>query len=185
VVDTGHRYNRLKEHKEGKPVVGWTGSHSTLKYLDELLPVIRELQEELEFTFLVIADKAPEINLKDWEFVAWNTQTEIDDLMRIDIGVMPLTADLWSEGKCGFKLIQYLSLGIPALASPVGVNSKIIVEGENGFLCANDGAWKSGLRKLITDASARAQFGQAGRGKMIMEYSIQSITPAFLQVFTS
>ncbi len=183
VVDTERRYNRLKQHHQGKPVVGWTGSHSTLKYLDELLPVIRELQEELDFTFLVIADKAPEFSLKDLEFVPWNTATEIEDLLRIDIGIMPLTADPWSEGKCGFKLIQYLSLGIPALASPVGVNGAIIEEGENGFLCGDMEAWKSGLRRLITDVSVREQFGRSGREKMIAEYSIQSIKPAFLEVF--
>ena len=185
VVDTEHRYNRLKQHGEGKPVVGWTGSHSTLKYLDGILPLIRELQEELAFTFLVIADKAPEISLKDWEFVAWNTETEIEDLLRMDIGLMPLTADPWSEGKCGFKLIQYLSLGIPALASPVGVNSAIVVEGENGYLCEDPEAWKRNLRRLIGDAMLRNRMGAAGRQKMVAEYSIRAIQPTLFSIFFS
>jgi glycosyltransferase involved in cell wall biosynthesis len=183
VVDTRNRYNRLKTHSAGKPVVGWTGSHSTLKYLDELMPVIRGLQDELEFSFLVIADKAPELDLKDWAFIPWNPDTEIEDLMRIDVGVMPLTADPWSEGKCGFKLIQYLALGIPALASPVGVNSAIIVEGKNGYLCPDPETWKENLRRLITDEALRSRMGAAGREKMIAEYSIEAITPAFLDVF--
>jgi glycosyltransferase involved in cell wall biosynthesis len=183
VVDTDRRYNRLKEHKPGKPVVGWTGSHSTLKYLDDILPVIRALQDELDFTFLVIADKEPALDLKDWRFVPWNTQTEIEDLLRIDIGLMPLTPDLWSEGKCGFKLIQYLSLGIPALASPVGVNGAIVTEGENGYLCLDDAAWKAGLGRLVADAGLRSRMGLAGREKMVAGYSIRAIRDSFLGVF--
>ena len=185
VVDTTHRYNRLKQHAPGRPVVGWTGSHSTLKYLDDILPVIRELQEELDFSFLVIADKSPELGLKDGRFIPWNTQTEIEDLLRIDIGLMPLPHDPWSEGKCGFKLIQYLSLGIPALASPVGVNSAIIEEGRNGYLCADATAWKAGLRRLIGDPELRSRMGAAGRQKMVDEYSIAAITPTFVGMFRS
>ena len=108
-------------------------SHSTLQYLDNIVSIIKELQEEIDFTFLVIADKNPELPLKDFQFVPWAAATEIQDLLRMDIGSMPLQADTWSEGKCGFKLIQYLSLAIPALASPVGVNKVIIQEGINGY----------------------------------------------------
>jgi glycosyltransferase involved in cell wall biosynthesis len=183
VVDTKNRYNRLKQHYGGKPVVGWTGSHSTLKYLDELMPLLRELRQELDFSFAVIADKKPDLDFPDWSFIPWDANSEIEDLLNLDIGVMPLTPDPWSEGKCGFKLIQYLALGIPALATPVGVNARIIAEGENGFLCEDQNAWKAGLRKLIMNASLREQFGRAGREKMIAEYSVQSITSTFLNVF--
>jgi len=183
VVDTQNRYNRLKTHHPGKPVVGWTGSHSTLKYLDGLLPLLRQLQETLDFTFLVIADKKPELPLKDWIYVPWDPTTEITDLLRMDIGIMPLTADRWSEGKCGFKLIQYLVLGIPAVASPVGVNSRIIEEGVNGYLADDPQAWQAALHKLLSDATLRARLGAAGREKIVRDYSVLAVRDTFLSLF--
>jgi glycosyltransferase involved in cell wall biosynthesis len=184
VVDAEKRYNQLKKHQQGNIVVGWTGSHSTLKYLDELIPVIEALQEELDFTFLVIADKEPSLALKKWRFCPWNERTEIEDLLKIDVGVMPLSNDNWSEGKCGFKLIQYLSLGIPAVASPVGVNKIIIDEGINGFIAQDSNDWKNALRKLIVDFALRSSMGASGRAKMVAEYSIRSQKDAFLNLFT-
>lgn len=183
VVDTVHRYNKFKVQKSGKAVVGWTGSHSTLKYLDRLLPVIRKLQDVAEFTFLVIADKKPEFELKDWKFVSWNAGTEIEDLIKIDIGLMPLPENAWSEGKCGFKLIQYLALGIPALADPVGVNNDIIDHGLNGFLCATDDEWYHGIKTLIQNMDMRRDMGIKGRKKVESEYSINSVQDRFLDLF--
>lgn len=185
VVDTEHRYNRLKEHRDDRPlVVGWTGSHSTLKYLDAIVPVLAALQEELDFTFLVIADKEPELPLKAWRFQPWNAATEIEDLLKMDVGIMPLTPDPWSEGKCGFKLIQYMSLGIPALASPVGVNTVIIEEGVNGFLYDSPEAFAAKLRGLLASAARRRDLGAAARAKIIAQYSIAAIQAAFVGLFS-
>lgn len=184
VVDTETRYNRLKEHTaEEKVVVGWTGSHSTLQYLQDFSRTVAELQGELDFTFVVIADQAPELPVPDMQFIPWRPETEIEDLLRIDIGVMPLFEDAWSEGKCGFKLIQYLAVGIPALATPIGVNSVIIEEGVNGCLCRTNQEWKARLRELITNAEKRQQFGHAGREQIIARFSIASQRQAFLSLF--
>jgi len=183
VVNTETRYNQLKQHQSHKLVIGWTGSHSTLKFIDELVPVLRKLQEEIPFTFLVIADKKPELDLLNWEFCPWNEQSEIEDLLKIDIGVMPLKNDAWSEGKCGFKLIQYLSLGIPAVANSVGVNQQIIDEGVNGFLADNAIQWEQSLRKLLKSEAIRREMGKNGREKMILEYSIASQKENFIGLF--
>lgn len=185
IVNTATRYNKLKEHTDGKVTIGWTGSHSTLKFLDDIIPVLQKLQETHDFHFVVIADKQPAFTLKDWAFIPWNPASEIDDLLQIDIGIMPLTPDPWSEGKCGFKLIQYLALGIPALASPVGVNQVIIEQNVNGFLCSNDTDWEQALVLLLKDAKLRAAMGTKGREKMVKEYSLQSIRQPFLNLFSS
>jgi len=182
-VDVVRKNNRIKEHHDKKPVVGWTGSHSTIAYLNEIVPVLKELQEQLDFTFLVIADKKPDIDLKDWQFVSWSEATETDDLLKMDIGIMPLKKDAWSEGKCGFKLIQYLSCGIPAIADPVGVNKVIIENGRNGFLCEEKNDWKEKLQLLITQPSLRKELGLNGRSKIVNEYSIQSQEEKFLSLF--
>jgi glycosyltransferase involved in cell wall biosynthesis len=184
VVNTISRYNCLKEHHDGPLVLGWTGSHSTLKFLDELIPIIQQLQTEYEFTFLVIADKKPELQLKSWVFCPWNEHTEIEDLLKIDIGVMPLTQDQWSEGKCGFKLIQYLSLGIPAIAQSVGVNKDIIDHGKNGFIADSASEWMSAIRTLLQDTTLRQNMGKEGRRKMKQQYSIAAHQASFVHLFT-
>lgn len=182
-VDVVRKHNKIKQHSNHKPVVGWTGSHSTISYLYDIVPLLNELREQYEFTFLVIADKKPELEMSDWQFVPWNETTETDDLLKMDIGVMPLKPDQWSEGKCGFKLIQYLSCGIPALASPVGVNKQIIEEGKNGFLCGTNEEWKQALIQLITNPELRKDFGENGRKKIVQEYSIQSQEEKFVNLF--
>lgn len=184
VVNTQSRYNVCKQHEAKTPVVGWTGSHSTLKFLDLIVPIIVRLQNELDFDFLVIADKKPDLPIQNWQFCPWNEETEIPDLLKIDVGIMPLKDDAWSEGKCGFKLIQYLSLGIPAVAHSVGVNKQIIKHGKNGFLADTEQDWEQSLRRLITDPVLRNTFGAAGRQKMIQEYSIESQGKPFLNLFS-
>lgn len=182
VVDTDNRYLPLAKPAADLPIIGWTGSHSTLKYLDELVPVLQTLEKEIDFCFLVIADKDPLLPLKNYGFIKWNAATEIEDLNKLDIGVMPLTADAWSEGKCGFKLIQYEAMAIPALATAIGVNSSIIDDGTNGFLCNRPEQWMDALLLLLQDARLRQTFGKAGREKMIAEYSLRSQSERFLKL---
>jgi glycosyltransferase involved in cell wall biosynthesis len=183
-VDVELYHNTIKEHHTGHVTVGWTGSQSTLFYLDMLLPIIQELQEEINFTFLVIANKDPNLPLKHYNFIPWNEQTEVEDLLQMDIGVMPLEPDAWSEGKCGFKLIQYLSLGIPAVASPIGVNRIIIDDNINGYCAVTKEEWKNHLKLLIKDASLRKRLGIKGREKIVQQYSVQSQRSIFINLFS-
>lgn len=182
-VDTVHQHNVLKVQGSGKITIGWTGSHSTMKFLDPLLPVIRELEKEHDFNFLVISDKNPGYDLKSYRFLPWNESTEVTDLLQLHIGLMPLQEDPWCEGKCGFKLVQYLSLGIPALASPVGVNKSIVEHGISGYLCQTDTDWLKGLRNLLTDEPLRTSMGRAGRTRIEHDFSIASQTGPFLALF--
>ena len=184
-VDMEARFNRIKTPAEGqKIVIGWTGSHSTLKYLDKVYPVLQRLEREFTFEFLVICNQPPSFTLNSLRFIKWQEATEIEDLLKIDIGIMPLVADAWSEGKCGFKLIQYLSLGIPCVASPVGVNKDIVKDGRNGFLCETEEEWYLAIKQLLINNSLRKEMGLAGREKMLREYSIKSNAANFLSFFS-
>ena len=137
-----------------------------------LVPVLQKLEKQFHFTFLIISNQPPDLPLKSIEFLPWNKETEIEDLLKIDIGVMPLSDDRWSKGKCGFKALQYLSLNIPALVSPVGVNSRIVRHGENGFLCATEDEWYGHLKRLLTDTDLRQRLGRQGRKDIILNYSV-------------
>lgn len=183
-VDTSKSASLLKKHDQTNPLtVGWTGSFSTLKYLELILPALKSAQAIVPFKFVVIADRAPELPGLDYEFVKWSEENELQDLARLDVGVMPLIEDRWSEGKCGFKLIQYFSLGIPALASPVGVNSQILEHEISGYLCQTTGDWCTGICTLLKDAELRNRMGTAGRKKIVDSYSVQANAQAFISLF--
>lgn len=185
-IDTLHMHNPdiYTRSIHNALTIGWTGTHSTLKYLEGLLPVLQQVERKYpQVRFLAIADRPPNMDLKNLVFVPWNKETEIKDLLNMDIGVMPLPDDIWAKGKCGFKALQYLALGIPAVVSPVGVNSAIVEDGVNGFCCQTETAWFAALEKLILDESLRKRMGIAGRKRVIDHYSVSSNTFNFLSLF--
>jgi glycosyltransferase involved in cell wall biosynthesis len=183
-IDTLNKHNQMQAHDPKEPVViGWTGSHSTLIYLDELVPILQDLEQVYDFTFRVICNRNPELPLRNYEFVPWNEATEISDLVQVHIGVMPLKNDAWSEGKCGFKALQYLALGIPAVVSPVGVNTKIIDGGRNGFCAQSPKEWKEALSQLLENPSLRKQVGLNGREFIERHFSVRANEANFLSLF--
>lgn len=176
-IDTENWHNRLKDQdiKKGqKLVIGWTGSHSTMKYLEGLIPVLQELEKQYSFEFLVISNKKPLFRLKSLKYIKWNKDTEIEDLLQINVGVMPLSDDLWAQGKCGFKALQYMALGIPALVSPVGVNTKIVDHAQNGFLCETQEDWRKYLKLLLESDKLRKELGAKARQKIEDAYSVKA-----------
>lgn len=183
-VDTENHHNILANHNNGKVTVGWTGSFSTLPYLQLVETVLQRLQNNYDFDVKIICNQPPKLALRNVAYVEWSAENEVTELATCHIGLMPLTQDEWSEGKCGFKLIQYLALEIPSVASPVGVNKKIIDEGVNGFLCASEDEWYTAIEKLLLDPELRKQMGKNGRKKIINEYSLTSNSDNFLSLFS-
>jgi glycosyltransferase involved in cell wall biosynthesis len=173
----------MKQHHVGKLVIGWTGTLTTSKYVSDLLPVLQELEKHYEFEFRMISNEHPGYALKSFVFQPWKKDTEIEDLLRFDIGIMPLEDDQWAKGKCGFKALQYMALGIPPIVSPVGVNTDIVQHAANGFVCNTHQEWYKALERLILEPALRQQLGAAARETVVQRYSVLSQTPTFLQLF--
>lgn len=185
-IDTSRVHNPdfFRRPVSEKITIGWTGSHSTLKYLKEFEPVLKKLEKTHDhINFLVIADKRPLFSSDILTFIPWSKRSEIEDLMRIDIGIMPLPDDEWANGKCGFKALQYMALEIPTVASPVGVNTTIIEDGVEGFLCSTPDSWFDRLNDLIANERLRKEIGKEGRKKVIRSYSVISNVSTFLSLF--
>jgi glycosyltransferase involved in cell wall biosynthesis len=131
---------------------------------------------------LVGAGKLVFPNSIRYKVIPWKLETEIEDICAFDIGIMPLPDDIYSLGKCGFKLLQYMALGIPGVSSPVGVNNKLIKDGVNGFLAHNDEEWEEKLSLLICDQALRKHIGAAARMTVENEYSLEKALPVLLDV---
>jgi len=186
-LDTDHLHNRVRDqYAPGPLVIGWTGTHTTLRHLDLLWPVLERLEAEGHaFEFCVIANRAPDrSSLRSLRFVPWNKQTEIDDLLSFHVGLMPLVDDAWARGKCAFKALQYMALGIPALVSPVGMNTEVVQDGVNGFVCNTPAEWYAALHRLLAQPSLRAGLGASARRTIVERYSVRSNTANFLHYFT-
>jgi glycosyltransferase involved in cell wall biosynthesis len=188
-IDTDHLHNKnlyplIKIKNNQEIIIGWTGSHSTLKYLKLIESVLQKIEQRFPaLKILIIADQKPNLSLNNLEFCYWNVESEIADLLKIDIGIMPLPDDIWAKGKCGFKALQYMALQIPCVISPVGVNAEIVEHGVNGFLASTPEEWFHYLTVLITKPEVRHAIGNKGRETVLQRYSVTSNESAFLALF--
>ena len=179
VIDL-ERYALEPSHKaqssDGLPRIVWIGSPSTVRYLELLREPLQELAQRLLFVLRIVGGKMDIPGVKV-EFVDWTEATEVFSIASADIGIMPLLSSAWERGKCGYKLIQYMACGLPVVASPVGVNTEIVSDGENGFLVENKKAWINALEILILQPEIRAKMGQIGRQRVEREYCLQVVAP--------
>ena len=157
--------------RPGRLVIGWTGTHSTLKYIEQVVPVLSKLEQEFNFEFRVISNQPPALALRSLTYVPWRKETEIADLLAFHVGLMPLEDGAWAQGKCAFKALQYMALGIPALVSPVGMNTEVVSSGANGYVCATPAEWEIALRTLLRDDQLRTRLGRAARATVEARYS--------------
>lgn len=182
-IDMENHHNRTIDFQNEKITIGWTGTLTTMNYLDDIVPVLKQLEQEFDFNFMVISNKKPDFELKSLVYKEWNKETEIEDLSQFSIGVMPLREDKWSKGKCGFKALQYMSLGIPCVIAPVGVNTEIVKNGENGFLATDSDEVYAALRKLILDKELRKTMGFKGQQTIRERYSTSANYEKYRQLF--
>jgi glycosyltransferase involved in cell wall biosynthesis len=170
---------------ENRIVIGWTGTDPNRGDLKPLKPIFDWLYEQFsESVVLRTVGRRPlEMETKlEVEFIPWTLEGGRRALQNFDIGIMPLEDSEWNRGKCGFKLIQYMAAGAPAVASPVGVNQDIIKEGENGYLARNLEDWKEKIKILITNERLRRQMGIHGRKTVEERYSLKWALPHLSRV---
>jgi glycosyltransferase involved in cell wall biosynthesis len=165
--------------------VGWTGSSSTNRYLNELLPILAELAGTIRLK--IITDSTVGLDFArlgpvPHEVVRWSPENEVLEAATFEIGVMPLPNNPWTRGKCGFKALQYMGLGLPAVCSPVGVNRDIIRHGVTGFLPSSVDEWQSILGQLARDAGLRTLVGRAGRRRVEEAYSTAAMGPRLVEL---
>ena len=179
-IDTD-RYVPVNPYSNARRLtLGWSGSHSTSKYLHLLDDVLRELAQEIDFQLKVIGDPNFTMEGVDVSAQEWRERTEVQDLQAIDIGLYPLPDEEWVLGKSGLKALQYMALGIPTVATGIGANSRIIQDGEDGFLVSDPGEWKSCLLKLVSDPDLRKRIGYNATRTVSGRFSVRATKDTYL-----
>jgi glycosyltransferase involved in cell wall biosynthesis len=172
------------------PILGWSGSYSTSKYLKILEPIfISLLNKGIKYQVLVIGDENFHFSDSRIPFTAipWSRDKEVDNLNKIDIGLYPLPDEPWVYGKSGLKALQYMALGIPTIATAVGANFRIITDEENGFLIPinNLDLWEKRIIQLLNDKDLRERIGKKGRETVERFYSVEANKDKYLNILES
>jgi glycosyltransferase involved in cell wall biosynthesis len=171
-VDTD-RYRPAASPVSASPVrIGWMGTRTTQPNLGLMAEPLRRLRRSQAVSLRVIADEPMSLSGVDLEFIPWDFTQEIPQLQECQIGIVPVTPNEWAPWKFFFKLIQFMSLGLPVVATPVGSNLEIIQDGVNGFLADTDDQWCERLLTLIDNPSLRRSMGQAARQTAEMYFSL-------------
>ncbi|KAK6032460.1 glycosyltransferase, group 1 family protein [Ostertagia ostertagi] len=165
-----------------RPVIGWTGTQSTMVYLELVREALIELQKRYDFEFRVICDVDPKFpELKNYRFVKWTLSSEIEDLAAMDIGLMPVPQGEWEQGKVGFKAIQYSGVAAAPVVSSTGSGHEVVLQGKTGLVVDNDRAsWVNALASLLDNPDQLETMGQAAREYIDSRYSVRSQVPTYM-----
>lgn len=183
-VDTDVFRPRQRESRKGPVMIGWTGSSTTAPYLRMLDRVFMEIAKRHNVTLRIIGGEYTHASAHV-ECRRFRIETEPDEVAQFDIGVLPQPDDPWTRGKAGFKALLYMAAGLPVVASAGEVNEAIILEGESGYIVADEGEWIDRLDRLVVDEELRRRLGSAGRVRAERLYSLRVATPKFAAVLRS
>lgn len=161
--------------RSARPIVlGWAGTAGGLRYLERLSPVLRTLRDKA--LIRVVSGGYQSVRLPGVSLDArpWRG---IDDLREFDVGLLPLDDSEFERAKFPFKLLQYFALGLPVVASRVGIAAEVIKDGENGLLASSEQEWRAALCRLIEDEALRRKLGEAGRDTVKKSYTVERVGP--------
>jgi glycosyltransferase involved in cell wall biosynthesis len=168
-----------------KVILGWSGSVSTIKHLRILEPVFRLLQQQgIPFKLVVMGDENFSLEGIEVEAIAWKESYEVEIINRFDIGLYPLPDEQWVYGKSGLKALQYMAAGIPAVATAIGTNFRIIEDNYNGFLVTSNSEWVDRLKQLILDKDLRERIGKNGAAAVENKFSVHANRDTYLSIIT-
>ncbi|MFN6943738.1 MAG: glycosyltransferase [Cytophagaceae bacterium] len=173
-IDTD-KYIPVNKYRNDHPLIlGWSGSHSTSKYLLLIEDVLYEISQLYNIKIKVIGDPNFRFKKINAIVIPWKDETEVKDLQEIDIGLYPLPNDPWVYGKSGLKALQYMGLGIPTIATAIGANFRVIEQGKSGFLANNAQDWNFYLVQLIENVDLRRSIGTSARERVEKIFSVNA-----------
>ena len=179
VIDINQYSYRPLSRRKNVITIGWVGSRSTSPYLLEIEPALRRISEKHhgKIRFRLYGHPQRQLNLPNFESFRFSLESEIDDLRTIDIGIMPIPDNDWTRGKCAFKAIQYMALGIPTVISPVGMATEVVEHEVSGLWARTAEEWFEMLDRLVCDPELATRVATEGRKTIESHYSLQTWGP--------
>ncbi len=173
------KYNMAKKDF----IIGWIGTSGNLHYLKSIAPAFKKLNRKYKNVKLkIVCDGFFDLSNVEVIKKIWRPEDVEEDLKSFDVGVMPITDDLWTRGKCGLKVVQYLAAGVPAVVSPVGLNRDLAIPGKTGLWAEDIDDWTDKISELVDHPDKRMKMGLAGRKLVEKEYSLQAQAPRYLAI---
>ena len=185
-LDTERMFPVNSYSNEKPPVIGWTGTHSTVPYLYLLTSAFQQLAKERTFKLRVIGNFKFHMEGVDYEYLDWSKEEEAKQLQGMDIGVYPLPTDAWVMGKSGLKALTYMTFALPVVATNVGAAiNRVITDNVNGFLVKSEEEWIEKLKYLIDHPDERARLGKNARQTVLDNFSVEANKPVYLRILKS
>lgn len=179
-VDTDY-FVQKKKSIDDRPIIGWSGSSSGLQYLYDIeSEILRLLDMHPQALLKVVCDRKPMFTMLPQDRVIyepWSPEREVAVLHEFSVGIMPLKDDLWARGKCSFKMLTYMAVGLPVVVSPVGMNQEILQYGNCGFPAKTPDDWVDAISALLTNVTLAEQMGKFGREIVEARYAKKVIAP--------
>lgn len=165
-----------------KPRIVWIGSPDTVRFLMLVAQPLAKLAQMQPFILRVIGGDAVMLPGVDVEKYQWSADIEATAISGCDVGIMPLGDTPWEQGKCAYKLIQYMACGLPTVSSPVGANVEVVLNNETGLFAEDAVAWVERLAVLLSNTTLRQRMGLAGRLRVEKRYSTQQVAPKLIKL---
>lgn len=161
--------------ENSKPVVGWLGSRTTMKYILSIESILARVAAVHPFELRIISDTPCSMATLTCHHIPWSLEQQDLEIAHFDIGLMPLSDDPWTNGKCAYKLLQYMAAEVPFVASAVGMNVEVANGNTTGFAVRSEWEFAEKLLKLLEDKALRRQMGKAGRAFVEKHYTVEVI----------
>ena len=185
-VDTNRFCPAIGTGYRERPIIGWMGLHTGFDYvyrIEEALRVV--LERHPDATLRIVSSHPPNLHKvapKQFEWIPWTPENEVRTIQEMTIGIMPLDDTILSRGKCSYKMLLYMSCGLPVVVSPVGMNTEVLERGNLGFGARTDDEWINSLSQLLANPELCAQMGRVGRDTVLKHYSVQVLAPQLAKI---
>ncbi len=167
---------------QGAATLGWVGHPDNLPELEALAGPLAELaRRHPALRLVVVSDRPPRLPGLEFELRRWSLATEVSCFAGITVGLAPLTDTPWARAKCAYRLLQYMALGIPAVASPVGMVSEVVREGDNALLAPSQEAWVAAVDALLHNPELGRRLAAQGRRTVVERYSLEVLSPRLVE----
>lgn len=185
VIDL-EKYIQTNEEQFTTKIIGWIGSPSTFKYVKQIESVLEKLVEENNVYIHIIGSGSDTLSFKEnVNYIKWDVNSEVEEISKFNIGIMPLENSEWEKGKCAYKLIQYMGCRKPTVASAVGMNQEVVNRGVNGFLASSDQDWYEKLSFYLNQPEIAQKHGSNGFETVEGKFNLNTASSKLISILRS